>query len=99
MVLAACDYLAGLNTACSRTYRQFRPLIEARVQAELYELLLRCFEASPADGRSANAEITATVVSWAIFGAGLRWSQGGEPGTVEEYADQALSAIAGGLGS
>jgi hypothetical protein len=29
----------------------------------------------------------------------LRWSQGGEPGSVEEYADQALSAIAGGLGS
>ena len=99
LVLAACDYLAGLNTACSRTDRQFRPLIEARVQAELYELLLRWIEASPADGRSADAEITATVVSWAIFGAGLRWSQGGEPGTVEEYADQALSAIAGGLGS
>ena len=99
MVLAACDYLEGLNTACSRTDRQFRPLIEARVQAELYELLLRWIEASPADGRSADAEITATVVSWAIFGAGLRWSQGGAPGTVEEYADQALSAIAGGLGS
>ena len=33
LVLAACDYLAGLNTACSRTDRQFRPLIEARVQA------------------------------------------------------------------
>jgi len=99
MVLAACDYLEGLNTACSRTDRQFRPLIEARVQAELYELLLRWIEALPADGRSADAEITATVVSWAIFGAGLRWSQGGEPGTVEEYADQALSAIAGGLGS
>ena len=94
MVLAACDYLAGLNTACSRTYRQFRPLIEARVQAELYELLLRCFEASPADGRSANAEITATVVSWAIFDAGLRWSQGGEPGTVEEYAARILACPA-----
>jgi AcrR family transcriptional regulator len=99
MVLAACDYLAGLNTACSRTDRQFKPLIEARVQAELYELLLRWVGASPADGRSADPEITATVVSWAIFGAGLRWSQGGEPGSVEEYADQALSAIAGGLGS
>jgi AcrR family transcriptional regulator len=99
MVLAACDYLAGLNTACSRTDRQFKPLIEARVQAELYELLLRWVGASPADGRSADPEITATVVSWAIFGTGLRWSQGGEPGSVEEYADQALSAIAGGLGS
>ncbi len=39
LVLAACDYLAGLNTACSRTDRQFRPLIEARVHGELYELL------------------------------------------------------------
>jgi AcrR family transcriptional regulator len=99
MVLAACDYLAGLNTACSRTDRQFRPLIEARVQAELYELLLRWIEASSADGRSADAEITATVVSWAIFGAGLRWSHGGEQGTVEEYAERALSAIVGGLSS
>ena len=99
LVLAACDYLAGLNTAYSRTDSQFRPLIEARVQAELYELLLRWIEASPADGSSADAEISATVVSWAIFGAGLRWSRGGEPGTVEEYADRALSAIAGGLRS
>jgi len=99
LVLAACDYLAGLNTACSRTDRHFRPLIEARVQAELYELLLRWIEASPAEDRSADAEITTTVVSWAIFGAGLRWSRGGESGTVEEFADRALSAIAGGLGS
>ena len=94
LVLAACEYLAGLNTACSRTDRQFRPLIEARVQAELYEILLRWIGASD---RPADAEITATVVSWAIFGAGLRWSRGGESGTVEEYADRALSAIAGAL--
>jgi len=99
LVLAACDYLAGLNTACSRTDRQFRPLIEARVQAELYELLLRWIEVLPAEDRPADAEITATVVSWAIFGTGLRWSRGGEPGTVEDFADRVLSAIAGGLGS
>ena len=99
LVLAACDYLAGLNTACSRTDRHFRPLIEARVQAELYELLLRWIEALPPKDRPADAEITATVVSWAIFGAGLRWSRGEEPGTVDDFADRALSAIAGGLGS
>jgi AcrR family transcriptional regulator len=97
LVLAACDYLAGLNTACSGTDRQFRPLIEARVQAELYETLLRWIGALPVDDRPADAEITATVVSWAIFGAGLRWSRGGESTTVEEFADRALSAIAGGL--
>ena len=84
--------------ACSRTDKHFRPLIEARVQGELYELLLRWIEALPGD-RRANAEITATVVSWAIFSAGLRWSRGGEPVPVEEFADQALAAIAGGRGS
>src|SRR5919112_1616626 len=55
LILAACDYLAGLNTACSRTDQQFKPLIEARVQSELCKLLLGWIEASPAtDSRSAN---------------------------------------------
>jgi AcrR family transcriptional regulator len=98
LVLAACEYLTGLNTACSWKDRQFRPLIEARVQGELYELLSGWIDASPPTGsRSANAEITASVVSWAIFGAGLQWSRGGEVGSAEEFADQALLVIVGGL--
>jgi AcrR family transcriptional regulator len=98
LVLVTCEYLSGLNTACSWRDRQFRPLIEARVQTELYELLLGWIEASPPmDGRSALAEITASVVSWAIFGAGLKWSRDGEAGSVEEFADQALSIIVKGL--
>jgi len=98
LILAACDYLAGLNTACSRTDQQFKPLIEARVQSELYELLLGWIEASPpTDSRSANAGIMASVVSWAIFGAGLQWSRGGEVHSAEEFADQSLSVIVGGL--
>ena len=98
LILAACDYLAGLNTACSRTDQQFKPLIEARVQSELYELLLGWIEALPRmDSRSANAGIMASVVSGAIFGAGLQWSRGGEVHSAEEFADQSLSVIVGGL--
>lgn len=98
LILAACDYLAGLNTACSRTDQQFKPLIEARVQSELCKLLLGWIEASPAtDSRSANAGIMASVVSWAIFGAGLQWSRGGEVHSAEEFADQSLSVIVGEL--
>jgi AcrR family transcriptional regulator len=65
LILAACEYLAGLNTACSRTDRQFRPLIEARVQGELYELLLGWIGASPqkARGRKVSPEVTASVAS------------------------------------
>jgi AcrR family transcriptional regulator len=99
LVLAACDYLAGLNTACSRTDQQFRPLIETRVQGELYELLLGWIEASPekASGRQVSSEVTASVVSWAIFGAGLNWSRNGAARSPDEVADQALSVILKGL--
>jgi AcrR family transcriptional regulator len=99
LVLAACDYLAGLNTACSRTDQQFRPLIETRVQGELYELLLGWIEASPekASGRQVSSEVTASVVSWAIFGAGLNWSRNGAARSTDEVADQALSVILEGL--
>jgi AcrR family transcriptional regulator len=99
IVLAACDYLAGLNTACSRTDRQFRPLIEARVQRELYELLLGWMEA-PEEGSNTGAatpQVAATVVSWAIFGAALDWSRNGADASAGEVADQVLAVISEGL--
>jgi AcrR family transcriptional regulator len=99
LVLAACDYLAGLNTACSRTDRQFRPVIEARVQDELYELLLSWMETSPekAGARRTSPEVTASVVSWSIFGVALDRSRNGAAPSSEEFADQVLPAIVGGL--
>jgi AcrR family transcriptional regulator len=99
LILAACDYLAGLNTACSRTDRQFRPLIESRVQGELYELLLGWIEAAPekTTGLQVSPEVTASVVSWSIFGAALDWSRNGSAPSSEAVADHALAVIVGGL--
>jgi AcrR family transcriptional regulator len=94
LVLAACEYLAGL-TACSWRDRQFRPLIEARVQQEIYELLLGWMEARP--GREADPEIVACTVSWAIFGAGLHWSRNEAGPPAEEVAEQVLQVIFEGL--
>ncbi|MEW6637198.1 MAG: TetR/AcrR family transcriptional regulator [Actinomycetota bacterium] len=98
LIVAACEYLAGLETACRRTDRRFRPLIEARVQGELYEVLLGWIGELPPERRPADPEITASVVSWAIFGAGLRWSRGGAGLPVEEFARRTLSAIVEGIG-
>jgi AcrR family transcriptional regulator len=99
LVLVTCEYLTGLNTACSWRDRQFRPLIEARVQTELYELLLGWIEASPekASDRKVSQEVTASVISWAIFGASLDWSRNGTACSSEEVADQVLSVIVEGL--
>ena len=99
LILAACDYLAGLNTACSRTDRQFRPIIESQVQGELYELLLTWMEAASekAIGRQVSPEVAASVVSWSIFGAAFYWSRNGAAPSSEEVADHALGVIVGGL--
>ena len=99
LVLVTCEYLTGLNTACSWRDRQFRPLIEARVQTELYELLLEWIEASPekASDRKVSREVTASVISWAIFGAALDRSRNGTARSSEEVADKVLSVIVEGL--
>ena len=39
-VLAACDFLSVLETACRPSDSQFKPLIETRVQGELFEIFL-----------------------------------------------------------
>ena len=99
LILAVCDYLEGLNTACSWSDRRFRPLIETRVQGELYELLLGWIEDLPqkTNGKPTTPEVVASVVSWAIFGAGLQWSRNEAPRSAGEIADQILSVIVGGL--
>jgi AcrR family transcriptional regulator len=101
LVLAACDFLSKLETGCrTRSDRQFiRPMVEAQMQSELYEVLLGWLEASPqkANGRRATPENTASVVSWAIFGAGLDWSRNGGARSAEGFADEVLSVIVEGL--
>jgi AcrR family transcriptional regulator len=99
LVLTTCDFLSGLETSCRTSDRQFRPFIEAQVASEIYEVLLGWIEAAPQEtnGRPVAPEVTASVVGWAIFGAGVRWSRDGAVGSEERFADQVLSVIAGGL--
>ena len=99
LILATCEFLSGLETGCRTSDRRFRPLIEAQVASELYELLLGWIEAAPreAHGLPVAPEITASVVGWAIFGAGVRWSRDGAAGSEERFADEVLSVIVEGL--
>jgi AcrR family transcriptional regulator len=97
LILAVHDYLARLNTSCSGSDRQIKPLILAQVQAQLYKFILDWVR--PLQPGAATPEITASVMSWAIFGAGLQWSgpEGGTTHTLEETANQVSSLIAGVL--
>lgn len=96
LVLATCDYLAHLNATCSRADRRFWPLIEARVQVEVREVLLGWTEASP-EKVGGHPDVAASAVSWAIFGAALERSRGRSPAGSEEFADGVMRVIVEGF--
>jgi hypothetical protein len=75
------------------------PLVERVIQEELRELLLTWLkQARPAEThRLVPLEVIAGIVSWAIFGPAVQWSQ--EPITVplEQMANQILLVIEGNV--
>ena len=75
------------------------PLLERAVHDELSELLMMWLKQAgyPATQRYVPLETITRVVSWAIFGAALQWSQ--EPATVssEQMASDMLLVILEGV--
>lgn len=68
LVAAVCQYFAYLNSQCPPSDRQLRPVAETEVQVVVGEQLLIWLRADP---DRTDPELTATFLSWAIFGSGL----------------------------
>ena len=84
LILAACDFLAEVSAGCQKHQRQFEPFVESQVKAILCEFLLEGLKSRKAK----NAELKATMVSWAIAGAALQWSR-----KRKTSADQLVNAV------
>ena len=97
LILAVCEYLARLNSSCHTADKEFRPFIEMQIQKQLYEFILRWVTSLEPGEQPTSPEITANVMSWAIFGTGVQWSQNGMAHTEEEMATQVLALIDGGM--
>ncbi|MEZ4767786.1 MAG: TetR/AcrR family transcriptional regulator [Caldilineales bacterium] len=96
LVRAVCAFFEQLNSACPPTDRQSRPLVEIQVQAQLQDYLLQWLQIQQEMGLQLPAapEITAKMMSWAIFGSGLDWEQNDTTGTVDEIAGQIFAVVA-----
>lgn len=99
LIIAVCDYLTQLNRQFCPTDLQLKPVIETQVQSQLYKILLNWIKPFQPDFENLkpSAELTASMLSWSIYGIGLQWSQIGELTSVEEVADQALVLLSGAL--
>ncbi|MBE9474579.1 MAG: TetR/AcrR family transcriptional regulator [Chloroflexi bacterium] len=99
LIIAVCDYLTRLNWQYHPTDLQLKPVIETQVQSQLYKILLNWIKPLETDFENLNpsSELTASMLSWSIYGIGLQCSQLGELTSVEEVADQALDLLSGAL--
>jgi AcrR family transcriptional regulator len=99
LILAVFEYLGQLDNIYSRANVEHELAIETRIQPMIEELILGWLRKPRATQTkwSNTPEITASVVSWSIFGAGLMWSRDRSRFSAEHVADNTLLLIAGGL--
>ena len=94
------EYLVQVESNQCRSAKQHaEPLFETIIQDELYQILLSWLkQPSPADVRCWAARETAAVaMSWAVFGAGLQWSQSRRNTSAEEMAEQMVRLLTHGF--
>ncbi|HVC33794.1 MAG TPA: TetR/AcrR family transcriptional regulator, partial [Chloroflexota bacterium] len=100
LIVAVLEGLAEFHGRCKPSDRDLGPLIEARVQSELEGFLsdwLARAATTEVESRVSRAT-AATVLSWAIFGAGIAWSRGTSKVSAEEMAREVLALFSGGIG-
>ena len=72
IVLAVCDYLAGLPPRSCQRQRHLEPHLESAVIAVVRTMMLSGLRRHPPAG-NASPEMIATMASWAIFGGAREW--------------------------
>jgi AcrR family transcriptional regulator len=101
LVRTVFEFLAGMEDRQCRSagQAQFEPLVETAVQEELHAFIgawLKQLPPATAPQR-ATRETIATALSWAIFGAGVRWSRGTRELPADALARQLVAVLIDGV--
>jgi AcrR family transcriptional regulator len=99
LILVVFDFLATFRRYMKPADKQFEPLFEVALQQELSEILLNWLKQIPSQIPipPETMEITALVISWAIFGPAVQWSRGAQTCSAEEMACHVLTIVVAGL--
>jgi AcrR family transcriptional regulator len=99
LILTVCDYWTELYAHCKPSYRMFDALVEAQIKAQLREQVRSAIveRSAPRSHSYPRVELLATIVSWAIYGAALEWSQRPGGQSAEAFVEEALPLIAASI--
>jgi AcrR family transcriptional regulator len=94
IVLAVCDFLTQIRSnpaACAR-HNSFEPLLESAITGSIKRVLLQGLK-DRKEPSAPPAEMLATAVGWAIYGAVKSWFYGVNRVSAEEIAPQIVALI------
>lgn len=94
LIVAVCEFTHNLSAHCVPAQRQFEPLVENQVKAQLYELILMWLKKNEA---IRSPETSATAASWAIYGLAMQWNREKKTQSAESFADEVLPLVAANL--
>ena len=98
LFLAVTDHLTMLHGQCKHRYPMFDSLVEAQIKAQLRDNVCSwLLEHSAQTHSRQRVDLLATIISWAIYGAALEWSQRAGAQSPEAFADEALPLIAASI--
>jgi len=95
LVTTVFEFIAEVETHCTSTTKQIEPLFESSIQEALADYLLNWFTQAAKQGIFLRQPATtvAHVWSWAIFGAGIRWSRESKAIPSNEMAAQVVDIL------
>lgn len=100
LLITTCEFLSQLRNHCLPKDREMLPLVQTQITDLIAAILTSWIgDTPPHDARDVTrAPLIATITSWAIYGAGLYWSQANGQESLAEFVGQALPAITASLG-
>ncbi len=93
------EFMGQVQAHCLPGDEQVGLLFDQAVQEVLQSFLARRLIHLPTTGGpwQASRETLATLLSWAIFGVGVRWSRGPRAQSADDIAGQVVAALRGGI--
>ncbi len=95
LILTVVEYMGKLNSRCRKQDRRMDPLVESTAQDTLNQFLLNWLKKDAP--KRENVETTASVMSWAIFGAAVQWSRSERGKTSEQLASEVFDVLRFGV--
>ncbi|WP_017814020.1 TetR/AcrR family transcriptional regulator [Paenibacillus shenyangensis] len=75
LLCALCDYHEYSANECHRNNPEVRQMMEKQVKIQLEEYILDQLTKQQPEQQLAQLKVAATMISWSLYGASLRWSQ------------------------